>query len=231
MLEAIGESPEDLDAVFITHEHSDHIAGLRGLSRFPGITFFANEDTARAASRGLKRPPRWHLFSTGTTFSFRDLEIASFAVPHDGSDPVGFTFTMGGEDLFRPLHRLGWVLDLGYAPSLVREKIRSVHTLVLEANHDTELLRLDTKRPWSTKQRISGRHGHLSNEVACEVLTEGLPHAQWQEITLAHLSHDCNSLEAIRRSFAGFLTTLGGKCTLQAIDRSGQLTGLCPCPV
>lgn len=226
MLEEIGESPENLDAVFITHEHSDHVAGLRGLAKYEKLTFFANEDTARAASRGLKRRPNWKLFSTGSTFTFRDIEVTTFTVPHDGSDPVAFSFSMGGDDLFRPLHRLAWVLDLGYAPALVKEKILAVETLVLEANHDTELLRLDTRRPWSTKQRISGRHGHLSNQAACDILREGLAQAAWQDIFLAHLSHDCNSLRAINETFGGLFEKAPRRPSVQAVTRDGQLTPL-----
>jgi phosphoribosyl 1,2-cyclic phosphodiesterase len=109
----------------------------------------------------------------GTDFTFRDLKVRSFALPHDAYDPVGFTFNWGEDgDLFTPARSLAWVTDLGYVPEHVKEHIRHVHTLVIEANYDEELLERDERRPWSIKQRIRGRHGHLSNNAAFDLVTE-----------------------------------------------------------
>ncbi|MCC5788945.1 MAG: MBL fold metallo-hydrolase [Opitutales bacterium] len=223
MLEEIGERPDDLDAIFLTHEHSDHINGLRGLSRFKNLKIFANHYTAEAARRGLRRNPEWGLFESGTTFTFRDLEISSFSIPHDSSDPVGFVFQFGGQDLFNPVHRIGWVLDLGYATNLVKERIAKVDTLVIEANHDHQLLRLDQKRPWQVKQRIGGRQGHLSNEACCETLTEIQPHSSWKKVILGHLSGDCNNLECIRKAFSPFIGSATVPFAFQVVDGEGNL--------
>ncbi len=201
MLEACGESIDAIDAVFITHEHSDHIAGLRGLSRQKKLKVFTNRFTAEAVQSRLKSRLDWRIFDTGARFTFRDLEIDTFSLPHDAHDPVGFVFSTGGHDLFHPPTSIGWVLDLGYVPEMVRERIRQVDILVMEANHDRELLRNHTKRPWSLKQRISGRHGHLSNEAASELI-ENTPEARWRQVYLAHLSSDCNTVEHVEQTFA-----------------------------
>lgn len=208
LLSAIGEALERIDAVFLTHEHGDHAAGIEGLKRFPHIRVFANDATARAVQAGLKHRPDWQIFETGTRFRFRDLEIESFAVPHDAQDPVGFRFTSGREgDLFAPRRSLAWLTDLGYAPQNVRECIRECEVVVVEANHCPEMLQADQRRPWPTKQRISGRHGHLSNHAACE-LVAAVASPRWRRIYLTHLSRECNSRAAVELAFAGVRTTL-----------------------
>jgi len=198
-LESIGESIDNIQAVFLTHEHSDHTAGIRGLARFQHIQFFANRLTARAVQEKLTRRPSWKTFDTGSTFSFQDLTICSFRIPHDAHDPVGFVFRSGNGDLFSPYRSLAWATDLGYAPALVRERIREVDVLVLESNYDPVMLQEDTKRPWSVKQRILGRHGHLSNSATKELVDE-LDNPNWRKVFLAHLSKDCNSVDAVTRT-------------------------------
>ena len=199
LLEDIGEHPENLDAVFVTHEHSDHVAGIRGLSRQPNLEVFANAPTAQAVRRGLKREVNWRVFETGTTIRFRDLEIESFSVPHDAYDPVGFLFRQGG-DLFHPEKSVAWITDLGHVPQLVREKARGAHILVLESNHCPRLLQR-SERPWSLKQRIASRHGHLSNEAASDWLRE-TENPAWRQVFLGHLSNECNSVAAVEEAFA-----------------------------
>lgn len=201
MLEAAGETFESIDAVFLTHEHNDHCAALRGLGRYPHLKFFANRDTARHLQERLKRRLDWQLFETGRPFEYRGLRVNPFAIPHDAHDPVGYVFEAGGGSLFSPITRLAWVTDLGYVPQIVREKVRDVDVLVLEANHDSELLENDTRRPWSVKQRIRGRHGHLSNDAALELLREEA-RASWSRVFLGHLSRDCNSVDLVRELFA-----------------------------
>ncbi len=201
LLSSVGESIEHIDAVFLTHEHTDHTSGIRGLSRFRHLEFYANRSTARAVQSKLSRRPTWKLFETGSTFGFRDLEITSFAIPHDAYDPVGFVFKNGDGDLFAPHCSLAWVTDLGYVSELVKERVRHVDVLVLEANHDTEMLNKDTKRPWPVKQRIIGRHGHLSN-VAAKELLDSLEKPWWKQVYLAHLSKDCNSVEKVSQTVA-----------------------------
>ena len=207
LLAGMGESLGRIDAIFLTHEHGDHAAGISGLSGHPQIKIFANHATAHAVQAGLKYRPNWQIFETGTRFRFRDLEIESFAVPHDAHDPVAFVFSHGRGDLLSPRRRLAWLTDLGHAPLHVREHIRDADVLVLEANHCPQMLKADGKRPWSVKQRISGRHGHLSNDSARELL-DSIASPRWRHVFLAHLSRECNSLAAVEQSCAGILSSL-----------------------
>jgi phosphoribosyl 1,2-cyclic phosphodiesterase len=215
LLAAHGESLSHIDAVFLTHEHGDHATGLGGLSKFPHIKIFANAATARAAQALLKHRPAWQLFETGTRFAFRDLEIESFAVPHDAHEPVGFLFSHGEGSLLSPRRALAWLTDLGHAPQHIHERIREADVLVVEANYCPELLKADQKRPWATKQRISSRHGHLSNDRARELL-ESVASPRWRRIYLAHLSRDCNSTAAIEKTFATARALLGCKFSIVA---------------
>ena len=204
MLADIGESIDTIDAVFLTHEHSDHAQGIRGLSKRVDLPVFANRDTADAVQKKLCKEVNWQLFQTGTKFKFRDIEVSSFTIPHDAYDPVGFTFHWGNEgDLITPRRGLGWITDLGYVPEYIKEFIKSVEILVLEANYDEALLENDPKRPWSIKQRIRGRHGHLSNDACYETvkdLNDG--YSTVKEVYLAHLSRDCNTVERVQQKFA-----------------------------
>lgn len=204
MLAAAGCSLDEIDAIFLTHEHGDHCTGVSGLARWPGVKVFANRGTAEAVQRSLRHRPDWQLFETGSRFRFRDLEIESFSIPHDAIEPVGFVIAQGANDLFSPRRSIAFVTDLGYAPELVRQRIRDVDVLVLEANHDPALLQRDTKRPWSVKQRICGRHGHLSNEAARDLMAS-VERPAWRHVCLAHLSRDCNSLPAVESAFARFM--------------------------
>ncbi|MEO5958872.1 MAG: MBL fold metallo-hydrolase [Opitutaceae bacterium] len=217
LLAAVGESLERIDAVFLTHEHGDHSAGVEGLKKFPHLRFFANAATARAVQSGLEHRPDWQIFETGGRFRFRDLEVESFAVPHDAQDPVGYRFTSGQDgDLFSPRRSLAWLTDLGHAPQNVRECIRECDVVVVESNHCPELLKNDLRRPWSTKQRIGGRHGHLSNAAACELLG-AVASPRWRRIYLMHLSRECNSRAAVELAFAQVRVALGG-CEFSIVE-------------
>jgi len=202
LLEDRGVKPSEVDAIFVTHEHSDHIAGISTFTKKFRPQVFANPLTAKAIQPKLARRPSWQLFQTGATFAFRDLTIESFPIPHDAHDPVGYKFTAGdGDDLFSQVRRMAWVTDLGFVPRDIANRIQDVDTLVVESNYDPVMLERDDRRPWSLKQRISGRHGHLSNHAAKELL-ESLPSARWSQVFLAHLSSDCNSAESVDSAFA-----------------------------
>jgi phosphoribosyl 1,2-cyclic phosphodiesterase len=133
--------------------------------------------------------------------------VHSFSVPHDAHEPVGYRFTAGTEgDLFAPRRSLAWVTDLGYAPQHVHEHLRAADVVVIESNYCDDLLQADSKRPWSLKQRISGRHGHLSNRHARELI-EAVAGPHWRRVFLAHLSRDCNSVAAVETALAGVRAT------------------------
>lgn len=200
MLEQMHLSVEQIEAVFITHEHLDHTNGILGLSKYPHIKFFANQDTAQAIERRLKRSINWEIFETHDTFWYKDLQIKTLSVPHDAYDPVGYIFKNPCSQNAERILSLAWITDLGHLPLSVKQAVYDVDFLVLESNYDEELLDQDSKRPWSIKQRIRGRHGHLSNDEAHRFLTQS-PHAKWKKVKLVHLSRDCNDLNLLKNLF------------------------------
>ncbi|MBI5689189.1 MAG: MBL fold metallo-hydrolase [Verrucomicrobia bacterium] len=217
LLALLGESLEKIDAVFLTHEHGDHAAGIEGLKKFPHIRIFANDSTRRAVQAGLSWRADWQVFETGARFRFRDLQVESFAVPHDAQDPVGFRFTHGhDDDLVAPRRSLAWLTDLGHAPLNIRECIRECDVVVVESNHCPRLLQADAKRPWATKQRIAGRHGHLSNEAARELLAS-VASPRWRHVYLTHLSRDCNSRAAVELALVELRAALAG-CEFSIVE-------------
>ncbi|MCE0484350.1 MAG: MBL fold metallo-hydrolase [Methylacidiphilales bacterium] len=184
-LAGIGRSLADVQAIFVTHEHSDHVCGLPVIARRHNIPIHCNRLTAEYLHPQMPSFSRWHLFESGATVELADLKVNSFSVPHDAYDPVGFMF-------HHALGNIGFLTDLGYATRLVIERVRQARALVLEANHDLRLLQEDTKRPWAVKQRILSRHGHLSNDAAADVAAEVVTD-QMEDLYLGHLSADCNS--------------------------------------
>ena len=182
-------TPEQLDGVLLTHEHSDHVFGLEVLCRKFDVPIYCNALTAEAircpAGAGLDRHRDWRIFRTGSEFSICDITVQSFPVPHDAVDPVGFAFQAGSGSL-------GFITDLGYATRMIVERLREVRTIVIETNHDEKLLQRDLHRPWPVKQRIQSRHGHLSNAAAASVIEQLLP-GKIERVVLGHLSRDCNT--------------------------------------
>jgi phosphoribosyl 1,2-cyclic phosphodiesterase len=181
---AAGLPPERLSGILLTHEHSDHTSALKVLLMRHQLPVFCNALTARALQDAGLVHGNWKLFQTGSEFAIGDFEIRAFSVPHDAADPVGFRISSNGSCF-------GVLTDLGYATRLVFDMLRGIRALLIEMNHDEELLRKDPWRPWSVKQRILSRHGHLSNTAAAHVLGE--LEAPLQHIVLGHLSRDCNS--------------------------------------
>jgi phosphoribosyl 1,2-cyclic phosphodiesterase len=188
-LEQSGVSPQQLDGVLLTHEHGDHVCGLEVLCRKFHVPIYCNALTAEAIRCGgaLERHRRWRIFRTGAEFSICDIMVQTFPVPHDAVDPIGFAFYAGASGL-------GFITDLGYATKMIVERLRQVHTLVIETNHDEKLLQNDKHRPWPVKQRIQSRHGHLSNNAAAGVIEQLLP-GKIERVVLGHLSRDCNTPE------------------------------------
>ena len=184
-LATIGRSVTDVQAIFLTHEHGDHVCGLPVLAKRHGIPVYCNRLTAEYLHPQMPEFSAWRLFESGATIDLGDLRINSFSVPHDAYDPVGFM-------LHHALGNIGFLTDLGYATKLVIERVRQARALVLEANHDLRLLQDDTRRPWSVKQRILSRHGHLSNDAAAAVAAEVVTDLM-EDLYLGHLSADCNS--------------------------------------
>jgi len=200
-LASIGRAPEGLSGVLITHEHGDHIQGLGTLCAKTGTPIYTNRDTREALERQFQHKLEYRVFETGASFSVGDVEVRTFSVPHDAMDPVGFVLsTSAGQ--------IGFLTDLGHATKLILERVRVAEVLVLEANHDLKLLQDDTKRPWSTKQRILSRHGHLSNEAAADVAVE-LAGGALKRLFLGHLSRDCNRPALARKTVGDRLQRAG----------------------
>jgi phosphoribosyl 1,2-cyclic phosphodiesterase len=181
-----GVRPEQLDGVLLTHEHGDHVCGLEVLCRKFQVPIYCNSLTAEAIRCGpLSVHRNWRLFRTGAEFSICDITVQSFPVPHDAVEPVGYAFHAGRAGV-------GFITDLGYPTKLLVERLRLVHTLVIETNHDEKLLQACPHRPWPVKQRIMSRHGHLSNAAAATVIEQLLP-GKVERVVLGHLSRDCNT--------------------------------------
>ncbi|HRD55052.1 MAG TPA: MBL fold metallo-hydrolase [Parachlamydiaceae bacterium] len=195
-LDQIGIKIEDLDAILITHEHGDHIAGLRVMALKMGIPVFANNETAKGIVEVLRECPKFKIFSTGETFEFQDLEIHPFSISHDTLDPVAFTIKCNNL-------KLGFCTDLGFASSLVENHLKNCDYLYVEANHQVEWV-FASSRPDSYKQRVLSRSGHLSNE-SCGKLLSKVAHKNLKHVHLAHLSSECNAPEVALSVVKNFL--------------------------
>jgi phosphoribosyl 1,2-cyclic phosphodiesterase len=187
-LEQCGIASFQLDGVLLTHEHGDHVCGLEVLCRKFAIPIYCNAQTAEAIRcEGLAEHRNWRIFRTGAEFTICDILVQTFSVPHDAVEPVGYALHAGNRGL-------GFITDLGYPTKMLIERLREVHTLVIETNHDEKLLQNDPHRPWPVKQRIMSRHGHLSNPAAASVIEQLLP-GKIERVVLGHLSRDCNTPE------------------------------------
>jgi len=205
-LAAIGEDLQNLDAILITHEHSDHVAALPVLARSKKITaaIYMTHLTAPVIDWGGTKP-RLEPFQAGARLRIGDIEVQSFGIPHDAIDPVGFAFEAQGV-------RIGVATDLGYIPESIKFHLRRTDLLLLEANHDLDMLKVGPY-PWSVKQRVMSRVGHLSNKVMAEYLAEDLDSCT-HNLVLGHLSEH-NNHPAIVNMFAS-----------QALEQRGLRTRL-----
>ena len=186
-LESLEIDPDSLDGILLSHEHSDHMRGLEVFLRKRRIPVYTNALTREALAGRCGEMVEWRVFRRGEPFEISGVEVNSFAVPHDAVDPVGFVCASNG-------CQIGIATDFGHVTTLVREKLCGVRVLFVESNYDQGMLEEDTKRPWSIKQRISSRHGHLSNAQTAELITSLIEHGL-ETVVLGHLSRDCNCPE------------------------------------
>jgi phosphoribosyl 1,2-cyclic phosphodiesterase len=229
-MQMANEDPAAIDALLITHEHQDHVQGVAVLARKLGVPVYFTQATHRAWVRWMTpqkrltyaewlarrqqavevevedpeclpakeeadpcRLPGVEYFAAGTGFCIGDIAVTPFTIPHDAADPVGFVFEADGV-------RMAIATDLGYMPPNVKMAIRNCDVLMLESNHDLEMLR-DGPYPWSVKQRVMSRVGHLSNEAASDFLEKNYD-GNASYVVLAHLS-ECNNLPELARVTAG----------------------------
>jgi len=197
-LDQIGVVPESINGIWVSHEHADHIAGIRLLQQRHGIPVFANHGTSQAIqdninnthskktskNKGLPHALQCSPFITGTSIIFGDLTIHPFEIPHDAVDPVGFRIATD-------TCAVGIVTDIGKTTALVRHRLHGCNALVVEANYDEDLL-FEAPRPAFLKQRIRSSTGHLSNKDSAQLISECATDAL-EHVYLSHLSSDCNT--------------------------------------
>lgn len=183
-LKEINVEITDIDAVLVTHEHTDHIQGIKTLAGKYGIPIFANSETAKGIVDYFHECPKFKIFSTGETFEFGNMEIHPFSIQHDTLDPVAFTIRV--DDL-----KLGFCTDLGFATTLVHNQLKECDYLYLESNHQVSMVH-SSARPMIYKQRVLSRTGHLSNEDCGQLLAK-VACAKLKHVHLAHLSSECNT--------------------------------------
>ncbi len=210
-LQAIGEDPGAISAILISHEHSDHVSSLATIAkgidklnpsrRLPIYMSYLTGPTIEWANY----VPNLQEFLAGSRFMIGDIEVQTFTTPHDAADPVGFCFKAAGR-------RVGLVTDLGYIPDSVRFHLCGADFLILESNHDVEMLKVGPY-PWQVKQRVMSRKGHLSNDLASEFIAAELADSV-QTLVLGHLSEHNNHPEIARVT------------AQHALDRRGVATRL-----
>jgi len=207
-MKAQGDDPHSLAAILITHEHCDHIYGLATLGKKLRIPVFMTGATHQAWARALRNEKgekphleKFERFESGHRFQVGDIEVKPFTIPHDAADPVGFTFRAEGI-------KVGVATDLGYLPVSVRDHLRGCDVLVLESNHDLEMLRVGPY-PWSVKQRVMSRVGHLSNDALADFFSGDYDNSA-AFVVLSHLSEHNNHPEIARREAEKALAARGG---------------------
>jgi phosphoribosyl 1,2-cyclic phosphodiesterase len=181
----------ELQAILVTHEHADHIKGLGAISRKHNLPIYANAKTWEQLDKQVGNIPDKNkvIMETGSTVYFGALQVESYGISHDAAEPVGYCFYEGSL-------KLSLATDLGYMSSKVKDKIADSDAIVLETNHDVDMLRMG-HYPWNIKRRILGDKGHLSNEAAGEALCDILT-SRTKAVYMAHLSRDHNVMDLAR---------------------------------
>jgi phosphoribosyl 1,2-cyclic phosphodiesterase len=197
-LAAVETEIERLDGILVTHEHNDHCSGLPQMLGIWKMPLYATEPTVDALHRALpdrlaKRLRGVETIHAGQHFTVGDIEVHAFAIPHDAADPIGFTFRADGV-------KMALVTDLGYLPELVKVHLRGSDCLMLESNHDLDMLKVGPY-PWVVKQRVLSRTGHLSNHAVSEYLADpdGFDGCA-RYLVMAHISQENNNPHLARLS-------------------------------
>lgn len=213
---AVGQSPDCLKAIIITHEHTDHVKGAGVLSRRFDIPVYITKQTYQACT-SLGKIADLRFFECGTSFEVSSVTVNPFSISHDARDPAGLTLSHNTQ-------KIGIATDLGVVTNLVRSHLREANLLYLESNHDPHML-INGTYPWHLKQRIKSRTGHLSNADARDLVGE-LAHAGLRHVILAHLSEENNQPEKAAAEVAKGLNGTGISLAVAGPDRPGQMVGL-----
>lgn len=215
-LEAVGCAPASVAAVFLTHEHHDHARGVERFSKQHNVPVFCSAETLEAAELSPRHLASWHMLPLGSKVDLDGFSVEPFPVPHDAALPVGFVICTAGV-------RIGVVTDIGHATTLVVERLRGCHVLMIEANHDDAML-VNGPYPWPLKQRVGGRLGHLSNDEAGRLLAAAAD-GECRAVVLAHLSEKNNRAALARDVAARALAEVGvRKVQMRVAERK------CPTP-
>lgn len=223
-LTVIGVEADDLSAILITHEHTDHIKGAPVLSRKLGIPVYVNQATYEAAGWDTKKIYKWHPIEAGASFAIGSLTIHPFSVSHDAADPMGYVIKNSTVSI-------GYCTDTGVASRLMHHRLAGCHALILESNHDPEMLR-NGAYPLYLQQRIRSKAGHLANGQAAEFLRD-LLHDDLQHVVLAHLSDSNNTPDLVRREFELLMQSCEDLCrrgspciSISCQDKTGEMIDL-----
>ncbi len=214
-LEMAGLSGIRVKAILVTHEHDDHVKGLRVCSNALDAPVFATMKCAQHLRAKDTKLHQMGTFAAGGSFEIGCFRICPFTIPHDACDPVGFTFMSGNT-------KLAVATDIGFVSSIVQYQLRDCNALVLESNHDLNMLAA-SDRPWNLKQRIMGRHGHLSNVDSMQLLGSVMAR-HTRNVILAHLSSECNRVDIARGTAEQCLKALNRQdVTLDVAIQDGPL--------
>jgi phosphoribosyl 1,2-cyclic phosphodiesterase len=207
----LGVAPESIDAIVVTHEHSDHIGGVAAFATRFGTAVWLTFGTLSAVAERFAALPRVCGFDSHDAFAVGDIEVRPFPVPHDAREPVQFVLTDGQ-------WRLGVLTDLGVSTAHVEASLSGCDALVLECNHDREML-ANGDYPYPLKQRISGKFGHLDNDAAAELLSR-IDSSRLKHLFAAHLSAQNNTRDLAGAALAGALN-----CTQEWVGIADQHDG------
>lgn len=214
-LKEIGEKPEEVDAIFVTHEHSDHIKGVGVLSRKYDIPVYANEATWKSMIKLVGNIKEHNIKLMGASVTINDMDIINFPIPHDAAAPSGYALVSKGK-------KVCVATDLGYFSEDVKKNIIDADILLLESNHDVEMLKFGPY-PYVLKRRILSDIGHLSNDACGKAIIDIMTEKQ-KRVVLGHLSNTNNYPELAYATVANILTenniNIGKDILLTMADRS-----------
>jgi phosphoribosyl 1,2-cyclic phosphodiesterase len=221
-LARLGRSPEDLTAIVLTHEHSDHVDGVGACARRFDVPVWMTAGTRAALPKTVGEIPAVHLFHPHEPFTIDDLALEPFPVPHDAREPCQFVFTDGDA-------RLGFITDVGSLTTHIEMMLEDCTALVLECNHDRELLRDGPYAP-ALKARVASDVGHLSNAQAARLLRR-VCHDGLQHVVAAHLSRTNNTAALARAALAEVLGCTDDEVAVADQDAGHDFIELRPCCV